>query len=110
MEYTDPNPQNQTYWQQPEHCVPNAPQTQLPLQHHQSQQPSFSHQPNKPSKLNRTATTENDDIDIDCSNYEHETNDAAREKLEATNQARQEKTQMKNPQSHQQKYKTGTTR
>jgi hypothetical protein len=81
MEYTDPNPQNQTYWQQQGHCVPNAPQTQLPPQllHHQSQQPSFSHQPNKPSKLKLTATTENYDIDIDSSNYEHETNDAAKE-------------------------------
>jgi hypothetical protein len=81
MEYTDPNPQNQTYWQQPGHCVPNAPQTQLhpQLLHHHSQQPSFSHQPNKPSKLKLSATTENYDIVIDSSNYEHETNDAAKE-------------------------------
>jgi hypothetical protein len=82
MEYTDPILQIQTYWQQPGHCVPNAPQTRLPfqpLQHHQSQQPSFSHQPNKPPELNLTATTEDYNTDIDSSNYEHETNDAAKE-------------------------------
>jgi hypothetical protein len=58
-------------------------QTQLPfqpLQHHQSQQPSFSHQLNKTPKLNLTATTEDYDIDINSSNYEHETDDAAKEK------------------------------
>jgi hypothetical protein len=72
--------------------VPNALQIQLPyqpLQHHQSQQPSFPHQPGnqnfsicnilKPPKLNLTATAENYDLDINSSNYEHETNEAAKE-------------------------------
>jgi hypothetical protein len=88
MEYTDPNLQNQTYWQQPGHCVPNVPRTQLPFQ--PLQQPSFSHQPKKPPKLNLTATTENydidTDIDIDSSNYKHETNDAGGGGLVAPNQ------------------------
>jgi hypothetical protein len=78
--------------QQPGHYAPNTLQTQLPyqpLQHYQSQQPSSSHQPGsqrfsidnilKPPQLNLNTMTENYDVDIDPSDYEHETNDVAKE-------------------------------
>jgi hypothetical protein len=92
MAYTDPNLQNQTPWQQPEHYAPNTIQTQLPYQlpqQYQSQQLSLSQQPGsqnfsinsilKPPKLNLNTMAENNDIETDSSDYEHETNDVAKE-------------------------------
>jgi hypothetical protein len=58
---------------------------------------------------------ENYDIEIDPSDYEHETNDVAKEQENSWQRVkkRREETQHENPtlpQSHQQNYKIGITR